>query len=94
MRAGGITQSVRPSGAAEDLVARLELEVPWSLVLASSIREAVGLAAPVIDGLIDVAAAMLARDLRAEGRTPATLGLSGLDADGLRAYAAGDPPSG
>jgi len=91
MRAGGITRSVRPSGGPEDLVARLDLEVPWSLVLASSIGEAVGLATPVIDGLIDVAGTMLARDVRAEGRTLTTLGLGGLDADRLRAYAAGDP---
>jgi opine dehydrogenase len=91
MRAGGITRSVRPSGTPEDLVARLELEVPCSLVLASSIGEAVGLATPVIDGLIDIAAAMLGRDVRAEGRTLATVGLGGLDAGRLRAYAAGDP---
>jgi len=94
IHAGGITRSVRPSGTVRDLVDRLELEVPWSLVLASSIGAAVGLPIPVIDGLIDVAGAMLDRDVRTEGRTLGTLGLGGLDAGRLRAYATGDPSPG
>ena len=46
-----------------------------------------GVATPVVDGLIAVASAMLARDFRAEGRTLDTLGLGGLDADGLAEFA-------
>jgi opine dehydrogenase len=86
MRAGGIVRSYRPSGSNAELEARLALESAWSLVLASSIGRAVGVPTPVIDGSIDVAAVMLDRDLRAEGRTLASLGLDGLDANGLRAY--------
>ena len=88
MRAGGIVRSYRASGATADLEARVALECAWSLGLASSIGRAVGVATPVIDGSIDVAAVMLDRDLRAEGRTLASLGLDGLDADGLRNHVA------
>lgn len=83
MRAGGIVRSYRSSGSTPDLEARLALECAWSLTLASSIGRAIEVATPVIDGLIDVAGVMLARDLRAEGRTLASLGLDGLDATGL-----------
>ncbi len=88
MRAGGIVRSYRTSGSRVDLEQRLALECAWSLVLASSIGRAVGVATPVIDGSVDLAAAMLGRDLRAEGRTLASLGLGGLDAEGLRAHVA------
>jgi opine dehydrogenase len=88
MRAGGIVRSYRPSGSTGDLEKRLALECSWSLTLASSIARAADVVTPVIDGLIDVASAMLGRDLRAEGRTLASLGLDGLDAGGLRAAVA------
>lgn len=87
MRSSGIMRSVRPTGSLEALEARLALEVGWTLVLASSIGDAVGVPTPVIDGLIAVSSAMLSRDLRAEGRTLASLGLDGEDADGLRRFA-------
>jgi len=87
MRSSGIMRSVRPSGSIDDLDARLALEVSWTLALASSLGEAVGVSTPVIDGLIAVSGAMLGRDLRREGRTLATLGLQDRDAEGLRRFA-------
>jgi opine dehydrogenase len=86
MRESGIVRSVRPTGSLADLNARLELEVSWSLVLASSLARAAGLATPVIDGLIDVAGRMLDRDLRAEGRTLSALGLGELGVEQLQAH--------
>jgi len=89
MRAGGIVRSVRSSGSPADLDARVAQDTACTLVLASSIGRATRVATPVIDGLIDLASAMLARDLRAEGRTLASLGLDDLDANGLVAFADG-----
>ncbi|HLH24595.1 MAG TPA: NAD/NADP octopine/nopaline dehydrogenase family protein [Chloroflexota bacterium] len=63
-------------------------DVPYALRLIASIGDAVGVATPVIDGLIALAAALLGRDLRREGRTLADFGLAGLDAAGLRRFAA------
>lgn len=62
-------------------------DVPFSLVLASSIGREVDVATPVIDGLIAVASAAAGRDYRAEGRTLADWGLDGAGTDGLRAAA-------
>ena len=62
-------------------------DVPFALVLASSIGEAVGVATPVIDGLIAITSAMLGQDFRAEGRTLSSLGLGSLDGPGLRRFA-------
>ena len=61
--------------------------VACSLVLASSLGAATGVPTPVVDGLVDAASAMLGRDLRAEGRTLASLGLDGLDTTGLIGFA-------
>ena len=61
--------------------------VSCSLVLASSLGAATGVPTPAIDELADVASAVLDRDLRAEGRTLATLGLDGLDTTGLIGFA-------
>ncbi|MGQ0847556.1 MAG: NAD/NADP octopine/nopaline dehydrogenase family protein [Actinomycetota bacterium] len=62
-------------------------DVPYSLVLASSIGRVLGIGTPVIDGLIAVTSAMLGQDFRAQGRTLSTLGLAGLDGPGLRRFA-------
>jgi opine dehydrogenase len=59
-------------------------DVPYSLVLASDIGAAVGVATPVVDGLVSIASAATGHDYRATGRTLATLGLAGRDAAGLR----------
>ena len=61
--------------------------VPYALVLASSLSEATGVPTPVLDGLVDSASSMPGRDFRAEGRTLATLGLDGLDTTGLIGFA-------
>ena len=58
-----------------------------SLVLASSLGAATGVPTPVVDGLVDIASAMVGRDVRTEGRTLATLGLDGLDTTGLIGFA-------
>jgi len=52
-------------------------DVPCGLVAMSGLGDAVGVATPVIDGLIALSSAMLGRDLTAEGRTLAALGLAG-----------------
>ena len=94
MRASKLVSSVAPTGP-DALQSRYVTEdVPYALVLASSIGREVNVETPVIDGLVAIASAMLGRDFRAEGRNLASLGLSGLGVDGLRVYAAtGDPLS-
>jgi opine dehydrogenase len=62
-------------------------DVPYSLVLAASLGDELGVDTPVIDGLIAVAAAAAGRDYRAEGRTVADWGLAGVGLAGLRAAA-------
>lgn len=88
VRASKLVPSYAPTGDAGGLNTRyLTEDVPYALVLASSIGEAVGVATPVVDGLVAVSSAMLGRDFRAEGRTLDTLGLGGLDASGLAEFA-------
>lgn len=62
-------------------------DVPYALVLASSLGDATGVPTPAVDGVVDSASSMLGRDFRAEGRTLATLGLDGLDTTGLIGFA-------
>ncbi len=52
-------------------------DVPYSLVLASSLGRELGVATPVIDSLIVMASAASGRDYAAEGRTLAGWGLDG-----------------
>jgi opine dehydrogenase len=59
-------------------------DVPYALVLASSIGDEVGVDTPVIDGLIALASAVTKTDWRAEGRTLAAWGLEGAGTEGLR----------
>lgn len=94
MRASKLVSSVAPTGS-EALQSRYVTEdVPYALVLASSIGREVNVETPVIDGLVAIASAMLRRDFRAEGRDLMKLGLSGLGVDGLRLYAeTGERPS-
>ena len=88
MRASKLVASYAPTGDAGGLNTRYVTEdVPYALVLASSLGRTTGVPTPVVDGLIEVSSAMLGRDFRAEGRTLATLGLDGLDAAGLAGFA-------
>ena len=62
-------------------------DVPYSLVLASSLGRELGVATPVMDSLIVLASAASGRDYAAEGRTLAGWGLDGAGAAGLRSAA-------
>jgi opine dehydrogenase len=59
-------------------------DVPCGLVPMSALGEAVGVATPVIDGLIALSSAMLGRDFRTEGRNREYLGLEGRNAEQVR----------
>ncbi len=58
-------------------------DVPYSLVLASSLATELGGALTVIDGLIAIVSAAAGRSERAEGRTLADWGLDGVGREGL-----------
>jgi opine dehydrogenase len=62
-------------------------DVPYSLVLASSIGREVEVATPVIDGLIAVASAAAGRDYGSSGRTLDDWDLTGAGVAGLRSAA-------
>ena len=93
--AQGLAPDLGPDTTLLDTVRASELAVPdapaedgpYALVLASSLGRATGVPTSGIDGLVDIASAMLGRDFRAEGRTLATLGLDGLDTTGLIGFA-------
>ena len=59
-------------------------DVPCGLVAMSALGEAVGVATPVIDGLIALCGAMLGRDFTKEGRNLEYLGLAGKNAEQIR----------
>ena len=93
--AQGLAPDLGPDTTLFDTVRASEMAVPdapaedgpYALVLASSLGRATGVPTSGIDGLVDIASAMLGRDFRAEGRTLATLGLDGLDTTGLIGFA-------
>lgn len=58
-------------------------DVPYALVLASSIGDELGVNTPVIDSLVSLASTASETDFWAEGRTLATWGLQGKGADEL-----------
>ncbi|MGQ0847554.1 MAG: NAD/NADP octopine/nopaline dehydrogenase family protein [Actinomycetota bacterium] len=60
-------------------------DVPYSLVLASSLANELRVGVPVIDGLIALASAAASVDFRKEGRTLEGWGLAGAGRDGLLA---------
>ena len=62
-------------------------DVPYSLVLASSLGKELSVATPVIDSLIVLASVASGRDYAAEGKTLAGWGLDGTGGAGLRAAA-------
>lgn len=62
-------------------------DVPFSLVLASSLGRELGVEVPVIDSLIVLASVASGRDYAGEGKTLAGWGLGGSGAAGLRSAA-------
>ena len=56
-------------------------DVPFGLVPIASIARELGIATPTIDLVVDLACLLLEEDLRATGRTAASLGLAGRTAD-------------
>ena len=87
VRASKLVVSYCPTGPDALQSRYLTEDIPYALVLASSIGAATGVPTPVIDGLIAIGGAMLARDFRAEGRTLGTLGLGGAGVEELRRFA-------
>jgi opine dehydrogenase len=87
VRASKLMTSVAPTGPDALKSRYITEDVPYALVLASSIGKEVGVETPVIDGAISIGSAMLARDFRTEGRALDKLGLAGLGARGLRRFA-------
>ena len=59
-------------------------DVPYSLVLASSLGREIGVPTPVIDSLITLASVASGHDYAAEGKTLAGWGLDGAGVEGLR----------
>ncbi|NLU73178.1 NAD(P)-binding domain-containing protein [Streptomyces sp. HNM0575] len=60
-------------------------DIPFGLVIWSSLAERVGLSLPLTDSFIAVSSALCGRDFTAEGRTAESLGLLRADAAGVRA---------
>lgn len=54
-------------------------DVPQGLVMLEALGTSLGIPTPIASSLINIASAALGRDLRAEGRTPATLGVDNID---------------
>ncbi|MCC7105593.1 MAG: NAD/NADP octopine/nopaline dehydrogenase family protein [Chloroflexi bacterium] len=59
-------------------------DVTSGVVPMAALGRAVGFPMPVMESIIVLASALLGRDLEAEGRGLARLGLAGLDAEGIR----------
>ncbi len=73
--------------APKDLRSRyLTEDVPFGLVPIASIARELGIATPTIDLVIDLASLLLGEDLRAAGRTAASLGLAGRTAAQMTDY--------
>jgi len=62
-------------------------DLPFGLVPVAAIGAALGIPMPVTNGLIDVVGALSGTDFRAGGRTLEALGLVGMDAAAMRAFA-------
>ena len=87
VRASKLVVSYCPTGPDALQSRYLTEDIPYALVLASSLGRATGVTTPVIDGLIAIGGAMLGRDFHADGRTLGSLGLGGAGVDELRRYA-------
>ena len=78
-RASWVHRDIR---APKELRSRyLTEDVPFGLVPIASIARELGIATPTIDLVIDLASLLVDEDLRAAGRTAASLGLAGRTAD-------------
>ncbi len=64
-------------------------DVPFGLVPMEAVARQVAVPTPVITALISLASALLARDLRREGRNAAKLGLTGLEPNEILRLATG-----
>ena len=68
------------------LDSRLVMEdVPMGLVPIAELGKAAGVPTPIMDAVITLCGALVKRDFRKEGRTLESLGIAGLDRDGLLA---------
>ncbi|MHB8870510.1 MAG: NAD/NADP octopine/nopaline dehydrogenase family protein [Thermoleophilia bacterium] len=63
-------------------------DIPYGLVVYSSLGELVGVGTPVCDSIITLGSVINETDHRAAGCTLESLGLGGLSVDGLKSYAA------
>jgi opine dehydrogenase len=87
IRASKLVVSYAPTGSDALSSRYITEDVPYALVLASSIADATGVETPVLDGLIAIASAMLGKDFRADGRDLEGLGLGGLGTEELQKFA-------
>lgn len=67
-------------------------DVPFGLVPLAALAHAAGVAVPTTDALIDLLGALSGVDFRASGRSLGEMGLDGLDAAHIAAYARGAMP--
>jgi len=61
-------------------------DIPYGLVLWSSIARQLGIPTPLMNGFIDIGSALCERDFRKEGLTAEKLGLGSLNASQLNQY--------
>lgn len=80
-RSSDVLQAVRGPGGIQDRY--VTEDIPFGLVLWSSIAQSIGVPTPLIDGLIQIGSALCGRDFRATGLTAKKLGIAGLTAEQL-----------
>lgn len=85
IHAGVLQTSMRPTGTPTSLLERVEVDVPYSLVLAASLGDAIDVDTPAIDAVVTLAGVLAGRDFRVEGRDLANLGLARATLTALRA---------
>src|SRR5207244_9024438 len=66
----------------------LSEDVPYGLAAWAALGRQLGVATPVLDALVDVAAAATGQDFRAQTRTPEILGIAGMEKSQLLEYVA------
>ena len=81
-------EAYRGMTAPKKVATRLFLEdLPTGLVPFSSLGQELGVPTPTVDALIEICNVLFQRDFRVEGRNMANMGMQGLGAEGIRAYA-------